>query len=71
MKILDIPQSGKRGLYVSQGGRNGQISRVLAIPTNPRTDAQLRVRNFLANAASKWSTITQEQRPFAPACSES
>lgn len=62
MKILDIPQSGKRGLTVSQGGRNGQISRALVIPTNPRTDAQLRVRNFLGNVASKWSTLTQEQR---------
>jgi hypothetical protein len=62
MKILDIPQSGKRGLYVSQGGRNGQISRALVIPTNPRTDAQLRVRNFLGSVASKWSTLTQEQR---------
>jgi hypothetical protein len=26
MKNLDIPQSGKRGLVVSQGGRYGQIS---------------------------------------------
>jgi hypothetical protein len=37
MKILDIPQSGKRGLTVSQGGRYGQISRALVIPSNPRT----------------------------------
>ena len=27
MKILDIPQSGKRGLNVSQDGAFGQISR--------------------------------------------
>jgi len=62
MKILDIPQSGKRGLTVSQNGRNGQISRTLAIPTNPRTDAQLLVRSFLRNVASKWATLTQEER---------
>ena len=37
MKILDIPQSGKRGLNVSQAGQFGQISRTLAIPANPRT----------------------------------
>ena len=37
MKILDIPQSGKRGLNVSQDGAFGQISRTLAIPANPRT----------------------------------
>jgi len=62
MKILDIPQSGKRGLTVSQGGRNGQISRALVIPANPQTDAQLRVRNFLRNVASQWSALSQEQR---------
>jgi hypothetical protein len=60
--LLDIPQSGKRGLTVSQGGRNGQISRALVIPSNPRTDAQMRVRNFLANVASQWSALSQAQR---------
>jgi len=62
MKILDIPQSGKRGLNVSQNGRNGQISRALVIPANPRTDAQLRIRGFLAKVAAKWRTLTQELR---------
>jgi hypothetical protein len=62
MKILDIPQSGKRGLTVSQGGRNGQISRALVIPANPQTDAQLRVRGFLRTVAASWSTLTQAQR---------
>jgi hypothetical protein len=62
MKILDIPQSGKRGLTVSQGGRNGQISRALVIPTNPQTDAQLRVRSFLGSVASQWGALTQAQR---------
>jgi hypothetical protein len=62
MKILDIPQSGKRGLNVSQKGRNGQISRTLAIPTNPQTDAQLRIRSFLRSVASQWRGLTQAQR---------
>ena len=63
MKILDIPQSGKRGLYVSQNNRNGLISRALVIPANPQTDAQLRVRHFLQTVVTAWgSTLTQAQR---------
>jgi len=62
MKILDIPQSGKRGLYVSQQSRNGLVSRALVIPTQPETDAQLRVRSFLRSVASQWRGLTQAQR---------
>ena len=62
MKILDIPQSGKRGVTVSQGGRYGQISRALVIPTNPRTPAQMLIRNRLAAVAAKWRQLTQDQR---------
>ena len=54
MKILDIPQSGKRGLYVSQGGRYGQISRALVIPSNPRTVRQTNVRGILSRVAAGW-----------------
>jgi len=62
MKILDIPQSGKRGLTVSQNGRYGQISRALVIPTNPQTPAQLLVRSNLASVSSRWDTLTETQR---------
>ena len=62
MKILDIPQSGKRGPNVSLGGRFGQTSREMVIPTDPRTGAQLRVRRLLSDVASKWRTLTQAQR---------
>ena len=62
MKILDIPQSGKRGLNVSQKSRNGLVSRALVIPTQPETDAQLRIRSFLRSVASQWRGLTQEQR---------
>src|ERR1019366_7258406 len=62
MKILDIPQSGKRGLYVSQGGRYGQISRMLVIPTNPRTADQSAVRQSFSSASEAWRAITEEQR---------
>jgi len=40
MKILDIQQSGKRGLTVSMASPFGQVSRTLAIPANPRTASQ-------------------------------
>ena len=62
MKILDIPQSGKRGLNVSQAGQFGQISRTLAIPANPRTAAQMTVRDNLSRVAASWRALTETQR---------
>ena len=62
MKILDIPQSGKRGLNVSQAGQFGQISRTLAIPANPRTLAQMTVRDNLSRVAASWRALTETQR---------
>ena len=62
MKILDIPQSGKRGITVSQGGRYGQISRSLAIPTNPRTSYQMATRSIFASVNSAWRNLTGAQR---------
>ena len=61
MKILDIPQSGKRGLNVSQAGQFGQISRTLAIPENPRTLAQMTVRDNLSRVAARWRKLTEPQ----------
>ena len=62
MKILDIPQSGKRGVTVSQNGAFGQISRALVIPGNPRTEGQLNRRQVLGTFAHNWRTITEAQR---------
>src|ERR1039457_6214501 len=62
MKILDIPQSGKRGLNVSQGGRYGQISRAFVIPGNPRTASQMDVRRALGSVTARWRTLTEDQR---------
>ena len=62
MKILDIPQSGKRGLYVSQGGRYGQISRILVIPSNPRTASQTSVRAILTRVTTAWRGLQESQR---------
>jgi hypothetical protein len=62
MKILDIPQSGKRGLNVSQNGQFGQISRTLAPVSNPRTDAQMAVRDNLSRVAARWRALEEAQR---------
>ena len=62
MKILDIPQSGKRGLNVSQAGQFGQISRALAIPANPRTPAQMTTRGILTKVSARWRALLETQR---------
>ena len=62
MKIYDIPQSGKRGLNVSQNGAFGQISRALAIPSNPRSPRQMAVRSNLSKVAAAWRVLTEAQR---------
>ena len=62
MKILDIPQSGKRGLNVMQASPFGQISRTLAIPTNPRTPAQMTVRDILSRVAARWRKLSETHR---------
>ena len=62
MKILDIPQSGKRGLYVTQDGRYGQISRALVIPSNPRTASQMSVRAILTRVTMRWRSLQEAQR---------
>jgi hypothetical protein len=62
MKILDIPQSGKKGLDVSMNGRYGQARGTLVISTNPRTASQMTVRANLSAVAKRWRTLTENQR---------
>ena len=62
MKILDIPQSGKRGLNVSQAGQFGQISRALAIPANPRSPSQMTTRGILTKVSARWRALLETQR---------
>jgi hypothetical protein len=62
MKILDIPQSGKRGLNVSMASPFGQVSRTLAIPSNPRSAAQMGVRNILKRVSASWRALQEVQR---------
>jgi hypothetical protein len=62
MKILDIPQSGKRGLNVSQDGQFGQISRTVAKVANPRTPSQMAVRINLSRVSAGWRALAETQR---------
>ena len=62
MKILDIPQSGKRGLNVSPAGQFGQISRALAIPANPRSSSQMTTRGILTKVSARRRALQEPQR---------
>jgi hypothetical protein len=62
MKILDIPQSGKRGLNVSQDGAFGQISRATGRVANPRTKSQVAVRDNMGRVAARWRALQEIQR---------
>ena len=62
MKILDIPQSGKRGLNVSQDGAFGQISRATGRVANPRTASQVAVRDNMGRVAARWRALQEVQR---------
>ena len=62
MKILDIPQSGKRGQYVSLGGRYGQVSRIVAVATNPETPSQMTIRRILTKVSARWRALEESQR---------
>ena len=62
MKILDIPQSGKRGLNVSQAGavRPDQPgARHPRQPAHPGTDER---RDILSRVAARWRALTEAQR---------
>jgi hypothetical protein len=62
MKKPDIPKSGKCRGIVWQRGRYGQFSHVLVIPANPRTPAQVAVRDNWSAVNNRWPKLTQEQR---------
>ena len=62
MKISDIPQSGKRGKTVSLEGRNGQVSRILAVPANPETPSQMTIRRILTKVSARWRALQETQR---------
>ena len=70
MKILDIPQSGKRGLNVSMKSPFGQVSRIGGSPTNPRTSSQMEVRDTLSRVAARWRALAEVQRTAWMAAAE-
>jgi hypothetical protein len=62
MKIIDIPQSGHLGTFISFHTKHGQVRRPYVPPRDPRTPAQLIQRDAWAEAAPRWRALTELQR---------
>ena len=62
MKILDIPQSGKLGTYVSVRTRYGQIRRRRGVIRKSPSPAQLHTRATFGRIRALWRTLTEDQR---------
>ena len=62
MKVKDVPQVGKLGLTVTWPGRNGLIRRTLVTPRNPRTGAQMNIRQNLATQATAYCGLSDAQQ---------
>jgi hypothetical protein len=62
MKILDIPQSGKQGTFVSVQSRYGQYRRRYAVPRKSPSPAQTRTRATFGRVRALWRTLTEDQR---------
>jgi len=62
MKVLDIPRAGKRGNMVWQSNRYCQYSYPAFVPANPRTPAQMAVREVFGAVSKRWRTLTEDQR---------
>jgi hypothetical protein len=62
MKILDIPQSGRCGTFVSLRTRYGQVRRRYAVSRKSPSPAQLRTRATFGRIRALWRTLTEDQR---------
>jgi hypothetical protein len=62
MKIIDVPQSGKLGTFISFKTRHGLVRRPYKIPRNPRTPAQLLGRSHFGRPAARWRALSDPQR---------
>ena len=62
MKILDIPQSGRCGNFVSFRTPHGQSRKAYVRPRDPRTPEQIARRKAWAQAAPRWRALSELQR---------
>jgi hypothetical protein len=63
MKILDIPQTGKRGMVVAYQSPFGLCLRQFIVPRNTPSDARYRARRDFGKYAHAWGALlTEEQR---------
>ena len=62
MKILDTPRSGSQGMTTASRNRSGKYLRQRAMPTQPRTAAQINARSRLTSQAAAWRGLTDNQR---------
>jgi hypothetical protein len=62
MKILDIPQSGKQGTFVSVQSRYGQYRRRYAVPRKGPSPAQIVARAIFGRIRALWRTLNDAQR---------
>jgi hypothetical protein len=65
MQLRDTPRTGKLGPYVFYTDASGQrqFCRILAIPTDPHSPAQSKMRALMSHASGLWSlTLTDPQR---------
>jgi hypothetical protein len=62
MRILDIPQSGRCGTFVSVRTRYGQIRRRYAVPRKSPSPAQRRIRSAFGRVVALWRGLTDAQR---------
>ena len=61
-KVLKTPKSGKQGPTVSYKTPYGQAEREKGVPANPRTNAQVVARSSLSQTASRWRSLSDQQR---------
>ena len=62
MKIIDVPQSGKLGTFISFRNRFGQFRRKYVVPKDPHSPAQMGVRSRFGRVSARWRVLTDEQR---------
>ena len=61
MKIIDVPQSGHLGTFISYQTRYGQFRRPYIIPADPKTPVQLVRRARMAHVSARWRTLAHLQ----------